>query len=200
MKAKIVVLYEDKRVQAKGYGPHELVKACVLDVVDQDDQGDRAALMANLSIEARPLKGSGNIYTSCRNVSLIAPRGQPVVAVLDRDRVHDLLGLPKPISQQQVEKRLKDESDAPAQLHVCLLEENLESVIEAIKVCAPGQNADILARALDKEPNAQDVLLRRVAHAPTRAIRECILQRVPSLKAIVELLISLLAPPSGLTA
>jgi hypothetical protein len=185
MPAAITILYEDQRGATKGFGLHAFVKACVLDVIN----GERRHVETALD-DARPLKGVTNVLHACRvDIDLIAADGRSVVAVIDDDAIRHHLKLPRDASDARVEQEIKKGSRAPAQLSIVLLKRNTESVLEAAATCDPTLDAERLVRAIEqKDLLERDTLFAELSRERARPIRDCILGRMPSLRALVDLL------------
>ncbi|MEX1368630.1 MAG: hypothetical protein AB1Z98_36215, partial [Nannocystaceae bacterium] len=82
---QVTVLWEDQRgMQARGFGPHELLVACLA-----DDLGiDRQQLKSFVS--SHPKKGVTKVRAALvRDLPRLSTSG-PVVAVVDRDKALDL--------------------------------------------------------------------------------------------------------------
>lgn len=181
----VVVLYENHRDQARNFGLHELVLACV-----QDRLGERAGTRFALreAVPGIPRNGNAKLQKSCqRDLPRIARGGARVVAVFDDDRVRRLLGLPADAPGAEVVRHLKGECPLPEALSVVLLRRNLETVLRAAGRCAQVDGA-FLAEALGKNLEARDAILNRVAWSDPPAVRACILAEVPDLAQLVELI------------
>jgi len=186
----VTILYEDQRGPRQGFGLHALVKACVFDAIN----GDRPRVEEALR-DHRPLKGAGNLLRTCREeIDLIASDGRAVIAVFDADEIRPLLKLPQSASAARVEAAIKKDCRAPDRLSVVLLEQNTESVIEAAADCDPGLDASRLEAALRKDLLERDALLLELSRERAQATRKCILGRMPSLQALVDLVCRTLRP------
>ena len=176
-----VILYEDNRGAEKGFGLHALVVACVADDLDVE------TFTLTKKLDGRPMNGVANIVRSCRrDVHRLAPRGQIVFALIDNDRIRDhLSGVDARAENSVVERVIKSQSDAPAQLEVFLLEKNTETVIEAAKRCDPSLPEDAVVQALRKNLAQRDRIFNNVARGRARAIRDCIRGSVPALHRLV---------------
>ncbi len=176
-----MILYEDNRGAEKGFGLHALVVACVADDLDVE------MFTLTKKLDGRPMNGVANIVRSCRrDVHRLAPQGQTVFALIDNDRIRDhLSGVDIRAENSVVERAIKSQSDAPAQLEVFLLEKNTETVIEAAKHCDPSLPEDAVAQALRKNLAQRDRILNNVARTRGRAVRDCIRAGVPALHRLV---------------
>ncbi len=186
---RIVILYEDQRGPTRDFGLHQLVAACVFDVVD----GQRHLLQR--ALDGRPMKGDSQLLKSCReDVPDISPGGDPVVALFDNDNVRRLLKLPREADLETVVREIKKGAVAAEQLHVFLLVENMESLIQAAGACDSAISKEVLASALRKNLAARDVVLKGAARGDRRSVRDCMLAKVPSLKRVIEHCASWVAP------
>lgn len=179
-----IILYEDRRGPEKEFGLHNLVVACVVD----DAKGDRFALRRQL--DGRPMKGVQNLLRSCRrDIRRLGPRGQPVFALIDADAIREQLtheGVSGDADDASIIRAVKAKCEAPEQLHVFLLHENTETVIRAAGLCDQGLREEtVLRQALEKDLNARDVVLNRLAWYPDRGVRDCVRRHVTALDAIV---------------
>jgi hypothetical protein len=112
---------------------------------------------------------------------------------LDGDRAYDVAGLAKGADALAIETAIREKSEQADQLHVCIIDKNLESVLEAIGRCHEEVDLVALRRALNKvDRNARDQILKSAAIG-TRNVRECVLAQVPSLKALVDRVVDLIA-------
>jgi hypothetical protein len=119
----------------------------------------------------------------------IAADGRPVIAIFDNDRIRELLGLPNNSSDDEVCAEIQ--SGCATQLHVVLLKENTESILQAAEVCAKKTGVtldpEMLRQAIvKKEPPARDALFYRISKAEYRELRDCIRERMVSLTPLIE--------------
>lgn len=184
-KILVTILYEDQRGDTQGFGLHTFVKACVFDSMN----GERHSIEGALK-DGRPLKGAGNLLRACREeIDLIAPDGRRVVAVFDDDKIRGQLTLPRSASAERVHKEILKGCRAPEQLAVILLKENTESVIDAAGICAPAIDKKRIDRASnDKDLLERDAILTELSRERERPARACILEKIPSLAALIHLL------------
>jgi hypothetical protein len=185
-----VILYEDQRGPEKEFGLHNLVVACVVD----DAGGDWFATRRML--DGRPMKGVQSLLRSCRsNIRRLSAKGQPVFALIDADAIREQLrheGVAADADDAAITRAIKAKCEEPEKLHVFLLRENTETVIDAAGRCDQGLRAEaILQKALLKDLNARDAVLNRVAWAPDRSVRDCVRQHVPALRSMVSTLVAL---------
>ncbi|HZF52726.1 MAG TPA: hypothetical protein VE093_28920 [Polyangiaceae bacterium] len=195
-RALVTILYEDQRSAATGFGLHAFVKSCVFDILN----GERHSIEGALN-DARPQKGAGNLLRTCReDIDLIAPDGRRVVAVFDDDKIRGLLKLPRSATAERVHKEIRKGCKAPGQLDVILLKDNMESVIDAAGLCAPSIDKKRIEQASkSKDLLERDRILIELSHERERPSRECILKKMPSLAALIDLLCEALraAPHRG---
>ena len=188
----VTILYEDHRGPNQGFGLHAFVKVCVFDIVD----GERYRVEARLA-DYRPLKGVSNVIDTCRqNIDLFAD-GRSVVVVIDDDRVRAHLRppLPQTAPDVHVEREIKKDCPAPERLFIVLLKKNTESILAAAAECDPSHDRERMERAVRrKDLFARDAILSELAWERARGQRDCILGKMPSLKALVDVLVSLLSP------
>ncbi len=186
MKARVTVLYEDRRGPQKRFGPHELVVAMVADAIG------KPAHEVSRIVEARPAKSNNKLRNWCRSeADRIAADCHPIVAVFDSDRVDRLEGL-QGLSGNDVEKKVRTESATPDKIHPRLLERNLESVAEALRELAPRLvDEKSFERVLAKKSLMdRDLLFGRAASADEQ-LRNGIREKVPSLGRIADTIVSL---------
>lgn len=124
----ILVLYEDSRGANGSFGPHDFFLGCVADA--------KGTSVHSLTSKARamPVRGVAKLLEHLRNLDdldRLAPRGSPILAVIDSDRLPDHYPAALGKTTTDVEDLLEAECSAPARLTVVLLERNLESVVEA---------------------------------------------------------------------
>jgi hypothetical protein len=181
-----VILYEDRRGPEKEFGLHNLVVACVAD----DTGEDRFSLRRKL--DGRPMKGVQNLLRSCRrDIRRLSPKGQRVFALIDNDAIRQQLkheGVTNDAEDAVIVRAIKSGCDAPEKLHVILLKENTETVLEAAKRCDEDLPGPLLAKALEKDINARDAVLNTVAWRSERATRDCVRGHVPALNEMTQAL------------
>jgi hypothetical protein len=197
MTTALTILYEDARGQTNGFGLHTLVKACVHDAIN----GDRHRIERMLN-DARPLKGVQNVLQACReDIDLIAADGRTVIAVIDNDAIRHHLRLPRTASEAQVEQAIKKGCRAPDRLRIALLVQNTESVLEAAAACDPSIDRNRIERAVKhKDLLERDAILTELSRERARSARDCVLGRMPSLRALVDFLGGMLSPKSAPTS
>jgi len=183
-----VVLYEDQRGPTKEFGLHNLVASCIADRI-----GETVWVVKN-ALPAIPKKGNGKLLKACREDEQLAASGRKVVAVFDGDEVRALLGLPATACRTLIRERVEADCPFAGQLVVVLLEDNLESVIEALRRCegAPLETAKAEAERSHGSLESRDRWLNALAYDLERqAVRDCVLREMPSLERLVTSLASL---------
>lgn len=196
----VMILYEDKSADGslKEYGPHLLVRQCVADALGVD-------WWMLKHLVGNPRGGSGNVRNDCRrSPPQIGRDGRLVVAVYDDDRIRREVQLPANACKAQVKSLLREECAWNERLIIVFLEKNIETVIDAIRGCAPTLVDDETWKlALErKNRNARDAVLGFAANPSQSMLREQLLQRVPSLAYLIHKLAAVLsttsdAPPPG---
>lgn len=189
--SQVTILYEDqlnKSTRPREYGPHLLLMACVWDEID----GKHHELVKAME-DCRPMKGSGNLLGTCKNdIKDITGDSRNVIAVFDRDRAAELLKLPRESSDEDIIRSIMEACGFPERLQVLLLGENTESLIRAAGECDQSIRRERIAKALRKKMNERDLIFQAVSKQDKSAIRNCILEEVPSFREIVERTIQLL--------
>ncbi|MCC6785538.1 MAG: hypothetical protein IT457_21985 [Planctomycetes bacterium] len=178
---RLVVLYEDARAAAGRFGPHELLLGCVA-----DELGRRLHDLRK-EIVAIPMNGVAKLLaalTDAERWQRVAPRGAPLLALIDSDRIRD--HVPPEIREHAgVEAWIRARFSEPARLTVILLDRNLETVIAAIRDCGEAE-VQLVESALRKDLNARDRLLGKLgADSDRRALRDCVRGAVPSFERAV---------------
>ena len=186
----VTVLYEDRRGPTNEFGLHNLVTACVADVL-----GGTQWHWAR-TIECRPVKGSGNLVQDCHADAVdIAWEGRRVIAVFDSDRIRELLGLRGDTDEAELRHAIDAALSPTEHFRVFLLERNQESVLEAAIGCGLRASVTERERAIvRKKPGVRDKLMMRAA-AGAKDVRDCILRTIPSLAAVVRHLVEAVAKP-----
>ncbi len=118
----VTVYYEDQSASGtKSYGPHELLRSCVAQILQRERYGDwRKQLVPN------PCKGNAKLIEKESRDRANLPG--PVIVVLDEDKIRENLGLTEGCCKQEIKKKLEEKM--PGVL-VVLLVRNCESLVEA---------------------------------------------------------------------
>lgn len=179
----LLVLYEDSRGANGKFGPHVFFLGCVADIT--------GIPIDNLKQVIRdcPVNGASKLLSHLRDtddLDLIAPNGEPILAILDDDHVRDHHPASKGMNASKAAAKIKADSSAPHRVTVVLLERNLESVVKAFQQC--GESAtDLIAEALEKRLNARDRLFDSVGRDPSkRQVRDCVRKTMPCVEHIVQ--------------
>lgn len=171
----VTVLWEDRRGGVvTGFGPHELLLACVRDDLRLGPEAIR-------HIKGLPCKGNGGLK---KQLSVVARRSHgPVVGVFDWDEVDRLWSPPPPRCKAEIKAKLHGEVAHPVVL--VFLEQNVESLLavacevlgrdEPVAKPTPDQRDRLLAplhchgssaeprRRLREKSPSFDYLVRKVA-------------------------------------
>ena len=130
-------------------------------------------------IAAIPCKGNGNVLGKCvKDGQKLASENRRIFAVLDQDKLGELLKLKGTPCLREVLANLADRCDAKESIEFVFIKKNLESVIEAIRDSdvAGFVRAEIFERALNKkELAARDSLFCQFADN-TKDVREKLLE------------------------
>lgn len=177
----VTILYEDSRVGSRGFGLHSLVLGCVADALSKDP------FALGRVIKGIPKGGDAQLLRACR-ADTPHMHGLTVIAVFDEDGIRRLLRLPTTAAAAEVRGAIQQGCSDPARLSIVLLQPNLEAVLRAAAECDPSLEGPRLQKALAKDRLERDALLEKIAfdrsRRPTRA---CILEKVPSLSELVQL-------------
>lgn len=190
----VTVLYEDQdnATGAKPFGLHELVTALVADELCQSLRDVKPRL------RCLPLKGNARVFEGLREADTIG-RGRWVLALLDADRIRSQpeVGLAQNEPEPQVVARVLDVTGTAKLRGVTLLVHNMETVVRAAASCYPALDNGTVQRALRKKLNERDMVLNRVAYEAPPAVRQCMMERVPSLQYLRDRIICGLQNPHG---
>ncbi|MCB9742399.1 MAG: hypothetical protein H6740_07365 [Alphaproteobacteria bacterium] len=184
--ALATVLYEDKLGPSGAFGPHLFLLACLGDRLDMDHWGLRDAF------EDVQRNGIGPLIRDLRERrELLRHDGRALVALLDGDRVHEHLkdragsALARGASDAQIEAALFPEG-TPEGVAVFILRDNTESLLRAVAACGDRHGLPVVpARLARKSRSERDSILLRAANASNRALRDCVLEQMPSLLQMV---------------
>jgi len=189
----ITIFYEDSvrpKSHPRDFGFHRFVMTCIFDRIDQDRPDLENACTCN------PRNGSSEILKSIRNdIEYISRDGRNVVAVFDHDKVTKLLKIDKETRDDVIIEKIKGECPLPDKLHVFLIRENLESVIENIERCDQSNLIDrkTIRLAKEKHLDERDLVFKKASSlGGSKAIRDCVLEKMDVLKRMVREVIKLL--------
>ncbi len=184
----VTVLWEDQRgVEMRGFGPHDLLIACIA-----DDLGiDRERLRDRVS--SVPKKGVGNVRTALRkDIRRLANSG-PVLAVIDRDKVINLWKHGRRPSDCMSGITARFREDAAGDYDLIFLVRNMETLVEA--AC---QAMRLDTRSRKPTPDQRDRLLGRAAsRGEAPQVRATIRRDCPSFDRIVTRVARALAPSNS---
>lgn len=174
--ATVLVLYEDSPgALPVAFGPHRFVLQCL---------ADRLGLpwweLGGLVL-GQPKKGNSQLRRACREARLY-DLNRVVIAVYDDDRIRTMLGVAADACIQQVTGALRKEAVRPERLRVVLLERNIDDVVRAVQACRAAEGV----QHRKPTPDERDLILKDAATPANRHVRECVLQRVPSLAYLVD--------------
>jgi hypothetical protein len=162
------VYYEDSWGEAKQFGLHELLVACVADILDI------APWELKHEYEAWPTNGNAKLLAVCRDQVPRMP-DPIVIAVFDADKLHKLLFASGRPPEADIIVELRRRCPDP-RLHIFLLTQNTETVVDAATDC-------LGIERVEKDPISRDRQLNLAAGI--RSVRDCIISVVPSLAACV---------------
>ena len=177
MKALVKVMYEDQQAAGTNeFGLHILVRRCVLDQLGWSD--DRWSELKEL-LHGHAMKGDAKLLSACESER--EARGFPhVFVVFDDDKIRGRLGLQRSACKTTVRQAVHARSRFADQLRVVLLGDNMESVVAAVERCRGRSEPAKL------KPPMRDSVLASIAWRPDfAALRECVLDGVPSLRYLV---------------
>ncbi len=182
------ILYEDQRGPTKGFGLHELLLSCIHDQLGGERHDFRRR------VEGIPKKGNGSLLRCCeKDAARIAADGRQLIAVFDNDKVRRLLNLAQAVSEDEVLQSIRARVRFEERFTPVLLHENLESVLEALGACDEAiDKGQLDAATREKSLLDRDLLLQRAAFSSHQDVRDCVLARIPALKAIRDIVLGLL--------
>jgi hypothetical protein len=152
---QVTVLWEDQQgVRSKSFGPHELLISSVADVLGDQN---RSALSKRLRGEAK--KGNGNVLRALKD----NPYRGPLIAVIDRDKVHNLWKdvRPPPTNCMQGQSR-QFRSVAPGSYDLVFLINHTEDLLDAVQASLGKPKLEA-----KPSPDARDRILQRAAWEPS---------------------------------
>jgi hypothetical protein len=172
---RIVVLWEDQRAPGWDFGPDLLLKSCI-----SDDRSEGRYADWWKWIQPMPKKGKENLWKALQADLHDLTSAGSVVAVLDRDKAHELARLKtKPACRRQLLESLGWNQESKYQL--VLLEDNLETLFRA---CCRALGLD---GALGKpNPNRRDEIFHKVAFRLSSDFRAQVRKDVPSFDRLVK--------------
>lgn len=169
---RIVVYWEDKRAGGKVFGPDLLLKSCI---ADDRDELCFSPFWWKL-IQPIPKNGKDNVLKALK-VELHTE--DPIFAVLDDDKAHELCGLPKrPNCYSKLRQALGEK--APGKYEPNFLEQNLEFLLSA---CCTALDGTLTRSKPDREE--RDEIFSKIAFHPSREKREQVRREVKSFDRLV---------------
>lgn len=189
------ILYEDQAGERTEFALHELVIRCVADQVGSEPRSLRD------TFHGIPKKGNGNVWAECRkNLRKLTRDGSTLVAVFDDDRVRRMANLPADACKVRLIEELKKECDPKELLRVVLLVRNTETLLEALRDqrLLTGRGATFDDAIVRKQIESRDILFKDAIWKLTADQRGALLGAVPSLRYLVEKLVTLLRATDGL--
>lgn len=192
------ILYEDRRARAGSKYPfHDLVLRLVHDRVHERFQ----LWDLDRMLVANPRKGIGNILSAARtDIERLRSGGAEVIAFVDADQLHNELrrtSLTGSVCATLLKEALRRERPLP-QPEWVLLRDNLESVIEALRLCGLREvSNEAFDRATrKKDVEARDIVFTAAAKEVNARARVELLGRVPDLRYLATRIVACL-PPDG---
>ena len=182
------VLYEDQQGPRNRFGLHAFIMRCVCDDVPNEDMYKILA-----RVEDRQMKGDSKLVKAVqRDLPKIARDGRPVIAVFDNDQIRRHLKLPS-ATDNEVCAAIKEGSQG--NIHVILLKENTETILVAAQDCGAAEFCDVaeLSSAIAKNLPARDIVFGKIAKKNAKHIRDCIREKVPSLRPLIDQIALLIA-------
>jgi hypothetical protein len=179
--AAVDVFYEDSRAGGSRFIPHDVAMFCAWDLKGGSNAGD-PWLFAKRA-EPFPMNGNSKVVGALERGAGVR-RGAPTIVVLDHDKVRGLFALDAAACKADVLAELRKRQSSPL-LHVVLLEQNLESILEAFHRCAGSTGGP------KPTPVERDGLLGRCLDESATRLRACIMQQMPSFQRLVDRIVSL---------
>lgn len=193
MSAGIWILYEDQRDDdVKGFGPHQLVVACVADALGCEPWALKGLL------RDKAMKSNSKMRLECQErLDRLVRDGSHVIAVYDADRACDVPTpkLAKSSCKQLVVQGLKQGCEPGERLRIVLLEQNIETVLAALRRLGPdlAENATFEVALRHKGSRAaRDNILGKAAAPNRRPLRSSLQHEVPSIAYLVGKIVAIL--------
>jgi hypothetical protein len=175
------VFYEDQAAgRVNEFGPHLLLCACVADRL-----GGKSFHDVRQVLDGQPKKSDGKLLAACKKHAEL-DADELVFALFDADKLHIRLKIPKaPLGELHA---LLEAEIRSTKVRAFLLEDRIETLVDATAGCleAPYRGP------VPKRHYTRDKLLARAAYNTSRAIRDCITDRVPSFAALVDAVVQAL--------
>jgi hypothetical protein len=172
---RITVLWEDERGEvAKGFGPHELLVACLADELEMP----REQLHGRIS--SLPKKGRDKLREALKHELRRFARLGPVLAILDKDKVRDFWkgqAPPAPACMSGMTSRIHE--DVPGDYDIVFIERNVDTLVDV--VCEATGHGIPLGK---QRPDRRDQLLTRAVWAGP-PVRQAVRAACPSFDRLV---------------
>jgi hypothetical protein len=192
---RALILYEDSRTAAGGFGLHDFVLANVLDVIQERQQSIEPQRLRKL-IAASPKKSDTKVLSALERDAERLHNGVTVLVVwLDDDKLHRPLGLssrqPPAVLTEAVRQRLPASLRSEA-VWIHLVRGNLEELLRRIDGAQPGTlDQATLDGALDKDLTARDLCFKEASRAKHAAWRRLVRDGDPSFGETIQHLAAL---------
>jgi hypothetical protein len=173
---RITVLWEDcTGGETKGFGPHDLLVACVADRLGRERREVKGF------VSSVPKKGAGNIIRELKtNLTKLNKVGK-VFAVIDWDRVADLWKTASSLPNCMSSIRDRLAMDIPCgDYELVFLVQNMESLLDA---CDDPRHVKTKGRK--PTPDERDRVLGRITWVASLSPRQGVLTRCPSFDRLV---------------
>lgn len=178
----ITLLWEDEQgLDARRFGPHVLLVACVAD----DLSADRRRIDSRL--RSLPKKGNGNVVRAIREDLPDLCKPGPVMAILDSDQIAGLLGEPMPAPICLVRASKATLAKFPGDYQLLLLERSVDTLVSS--VCQLTSQQLVRNKAT---PDERDRILCKAAWNPSRRVRDDLRGLVPTFDRLVRRLAKVL--------
>lgn len=183
---RATVVYEDARSGNAPFGLHRLVSAIVVRRTGLQHHEVDAALKC--------LPAGGVPKLTLKLSEDFAPRGEPMLVLLDGDRAAELLACDDSddaISAALHERAVKEHGERQVAhfevfvLRLAGMPSNTEGLIHSIRTLAPDLvSTETFQRALDKKPADRDTVFQEFARQSAE-LQERLLESAPALKQLV---------------
>lgn len=174
----ITLLWEDEcGLDARRFGPHVLVVACVADELGIEMHERRRLEDQLLSF---PKKGNGNVVRAIREDLADLQRVGPVMAVLDSDQIGGLLGEPLAPDACLVRSAQLTRAKFPGDYRLLLLERSVDTLV-TVACSLTAQSI----RGKKATPDERDRVLCKLAWQGSRTGRDDLRARVPTFDRLV---------------
>ncbi len=182
-----LILYEDQRNSAHGFGLQDFVCQSVKDRIQTSES---VYELSRHRIVAVPKKGSGKLLLACRDEIVLYKRSyRSVFALFDQDRFGSLLKISGNLCRQQLKIEFRRQCTAP-ELELVLLHRNVETVIQAIRDSnITSISSKTIERALNKDHTSRDSVFIQCANLPQEDRTE-LLSLLPDIDRLVSKLVA----------